>query len=95
MFHIPYMYPPLHCQLPACSDADRETPGSVRGHLDAVTLLLRLLHCCITSTETIRISKDGEPRTATETFTELLTSDAERRDAYLFLYISYILARLG
>ena len=30
--------------------------------------------CCFTSTETIRLIRDGEPRTATSTFTQLLSS---------------------
>ena len=34
------------------------------------------VHCCFTSTETIRSVRDGEPRTATSTFTQLLNSDA-------------------
>ena len=35
-------------------------------------LLLDEVQCCFTSTKTIR---DGEPRTATSTFTQLLGSD--------------------
>ena len=34
-----------------------------------------LLHCCFTSTETIRTIGDGEPRMATLIFTQLLSSD--------------------
>ena len=33
------------------------------------------LQCRFTSTETIRTVRDGEPRTATSTFTQLLSSD--------------------
>ena len=33
------------------------------------------LQCCLTSTETVRCVRDGEPRTATSTFTQLLSSD--------------------
>ena len=33
------------------------------------------VQCCFTSTETIRTIRDGEPRTATSTFTQLLTSE--------------------
>ena len=33
------------------------------------------VHCCFTSTETIRTSTHGEPRTATSTFTQLLCSE--------------------
>ena len=32
------------------------------------------VQCCFTSTETIRTISDGEPRTATSTFTQLLSS---------------------
>ena len=31
--------------------------------------------CCFTSTETTRLIRDGEPRTTTSTFTQLLSSD--------------------
>ena len=34
-----------------------------------------VLYCCFTSTETVRTIRNGEPRTATLTFTELLSSD--------------------
>ena len=37
-------------------------------------LLLLLLQCCFTSTETVRTIRDGEPRTSTSTFTQLLNS---------------------
>ena len=33
-----------------------------------------LLQCCFTSTETIRTIRDGESRTSTSTFTQLLSS---------------------
>ena len=33
------------------------------------------VQCCFTSTETIRTIRDGEPRTATSTFTQLLSSE--------------------
>ena len=32
------------------------------------------VHCCFTSTETTRIIRDGEPRTVTSTFAQLLSS---------------------
>ena len=35
------------------------------------------VQCCFTSTETIRAFRDGEPRTATSTFTQLLSSDLQ------------------
>ena len=34
-----------------------------------------LLQCCFTSTETVRTIMDGEPRTTTSTFTQLLSSE--------------------
>ena len=35
-----------------------------------------MVQCCFTSTETIvKIIRDGEPKTATSTFTQLLNSD--------------------
>ena len=30
--------------------------------------------CCFTSTETVRTIRDGEPRTATSTFTQIMSS---------------------
>ena len=33
------------------------------------------VQCCFTSTETIRTIRDGEPRTATSSLTQLLSSD--------------------
>ena len=33
------------------------------------------VQCCFTSIETIRTIRDGEPRPATSTFTQLLTSE--------------------
>ena len=33
------------------------------------------VQCCFTSPETIRTIRDGEPRTATSTFTQLLSSE--------------------
>ena len=34
-----------------------------------------LVQCCLMSTETTRAIRDGEPRTATSTFTKFLSSD--------------------
>ena len=34
-----------------------------------------VVQCCFTSTETLRTIRDGEPRMATSTFTQLLSSD--------------------
>ena len=36
------------------------------------------VQCCFMSTETIRLIRNGEPRTATSTFTQLLSSDLVR-----------------
>ena len=36
------------------------------------------VQCCFTTTETIRPVRDGEPRTATSTFTQLLNSEGPR-----------------
>ena len=36
------------------------------------------IQCCFTSTETIRIIRDGEPRTTTSTFTQLLRSELKK-----------------
>ena len=38
---------------------------------------LSMVQCCFTSTETARLIRDGEPRTATSTFTQLLKSAKE------------------
>ena len=44
--------------------------------LETVSVLVStfLIHCCFTSTETMRFTRDGEPRTATSTFRQLLNS---------------------
>ena len=39
---------------------------------------------CLTSTETVRTIRDGEPRTATSTFTQLLTSGLRVGRLYTF-----------
>ena len=44
--------------------------------------------CCFTSTETIRTARDREPRTATSTFTQLLSSE-NYEGSYGRLYTSY------
>ena len=40
-----------------------------------------LLQCCFTSTETVRTTWDGKPRTSTSTFPQLLGSDGEHKEA--------------
>ena len=47
-------------------------PGNVDVYGDG---LLGQFQYCFTSTETVRTIWDGEPRTATSTFTRLLSSD--------------------
>ena len=50
--------------------------GAQDVHLDFLTAPeLCNFKCCFTSTETIRTIRDGEPRTSTSTFTQLLSSD--------------------
>ena len=39
-----------------------------------------MTRCCFTSTETARLIRDGEPRTATSTFTQLLSSGNTEED---------------
>ena len=36
---------------------------------------LSMVQCCFTSTETVRLIRSGNPRTATSIFTQLLNSD--------------------
>ena len=43
-----------------------------------------VIKCCFTSTETVRAIRDGEPRTSTSIFTQLLSSD-ETGDYLLFI----------
>ena len=42
-----------------------------------------MVQCCFTSTETIRLIRDGEPRTDTSTFTQLLNSRRSCRQVVL------------
>ena len=50
-------------------------PSAAHIELKLLDLSRRLLvQCCFTSTETIRRIRDGKPRTATSTFTQLLNS---------------------
>ena len=41
-------------------------------HLTTLTWTLLHVQCCFTSTETVKTIRDGEPRTTTSTFTQLL-----------------------
>ena len=61
---------------------DSQGRGAEDGHLDFHTAMrsedsLFKFQCCFTSTETKRTVKDGEPRTATSTFTQLLNSEGQ------------------
>ena len=52
--------------------------GAQDGHLHfhtAPELCLNFFRCCFTSTETRRTIRDGQPRTATSSFTQLLSSE--------------------
>ena len=46
-----------------------------------------IAECCITPTETVRIIRDGEPRTATSTFTQLLNSKRKASSPFVVLYV--------
>ena len=52
-----------------------------------------LLLCCLASSKTIRTVMDGEPRTATSTFTQLPTS-AENTFLFFFFYVAWRPQRL-
>ena len=43
-----------------------------------------MFQCCFTSTETIRLIRDGRPRTATSTFPQLLSSVARHEMGHVF-----------
>ena len=45
------------------------------------------VQCCFTSTKTIRTVTDGEPSTATKTFTQLLSSVQEHTITVLIIYM--------
>ena len=49
--------------------------GSCTGKVQSVVTQVQL-QCCFTSTETIKTIRDGEPRTVTSTFTQLLSHDS-------------------
>ena len=62
-----------HCPTTACCVhcADIQSTQSLRCGL------LPNIQCCFTSTETVRTIRDGEPRTATSTLTQLLNYKVE------------------
>ena len=47
--------------------------------------------CCFTSTETIRLIGDGEPRTSTSTFTQLLSCAQVSDGTYAVSFVSVLL----
>ena len=47
------------------------------------------IQCCFTSTETIRSNRDGEPRTATSSFTQVLSSES-----YCAIYLYHVIFSL-
>ena len=49
-----------------------------RADLSPLILARRKVQCCFTSTETLRTIREGELRTATSTFTQLLSSAPEK-----------------
>ena len=45
------------------------------------------VQCCFTCTETVRLMKDVKPRTATSTFTQLLSSECVRDSRVLYSFL--------
>ena len=43
--------------------------------------------CCFASTETVRLIRDGEPRTATSTFTQPLSSEGLNKNVNMLLNV--------
>ena len=56
-------------------------------HISVVVLKVQV-QCCFTSTETTRNIKDGEPRTATWTFTQLLSSESNDGERPVCMYLA-------
>ena len=48
--------------------------------------LFLLLQCCFTSTATVRTFRDREPRTATSTFTQLMSTGDSQRPMFLYVH---------
>ena len=94
--HLDFHTAPELCESPVqCCFTSKETifkdyqgREAQDGHLDfhtAPELCEIPVQCCFTSTETVRTIRDGEPRTATSTFTRLLNS-ACLRTQFLVLF---------
>ena len=71
-FLVTEVFFPLCLQIPPC-------PVVLFRHVP------HFFKCCFTSTETIRTTRDGEPRTATSTFTQLRSSNALLGESFLFI----------
>ena len=71
------------CIVSGQTRGDKECPLNVftnYGFLFAVVVVKVQIQRCFTPTETIMTIRDGEPRTATSTFTQLLSSDRVWRE---------------
>ena len=63
--YVTVVVPGRHCSAPGVAYRSAAS--------DATCFFL----CCFTSTETIKLISDGEPRTSTSTFTQHLSSDVQ------------------
>ena len=61
-----------HCWCPVHAIKDSIIPVCLKKSLGV------RVQCCFTSTETLRTIVDGEPRTATSTFSQLLRSETQQ-----------------
>ena len=73
----------LHHVLSRHALALQQQPGAAAGQLFGFIVSF---HCCFTSTETIRLIRDGEARTATSTSTQLLSSEHRLASCRAILY---------
>ena len=71
-FLVTEVFFPLCLQIPPCP-------------VVLFRLVPHFFKCCFTSTETIRTTRDGEPSTATSTFTQLRSSNALLGESFLFI----------
>ena len=58
-----------------CLKATKWAHNFKRDYVGRIVLFALQVHCCFTPTETKRTIRDREPRTATSTFTQLLSFD--------------------
>ena len=61
-------------QVQCCFTRHKTATSTFTQLLSSVLHRCSVLHSCLTSTETIRTIRDGEPKTATSAFTQLLSS---------------------